>query len=620
MDKYIELNNDKTPKTNFDTFYDSTENLENAGLILDKNIVVVDFDINPEIGEFILENVKTRGIKTRRGYHLYFTIPSDMKIINSTNITTVFGNKVDYKTGYGGKKAYAIVKLNNINREIINPEVTEFPVLPKILYPTSTSEDIINLQPGSRNNTLFKHVLNVSKYLNDGEILLRIAKQINDFMLYPLDLNEIETIVNSAISKIESIDSCYDTDSKGNPKLNMFKLTERIERDLNCTIFNETLYFKYEDKYSKNERILSNIVKNKGFNLTKNQDKELVHQLRKTNKMVHDDFLPIVLANGYCINNGTVGLYKGQFTPYYLDVEYLPSVYDKDVDEFLNWFVSYDAEMRQLINEILGHILMTSGFPQLSFFFVSPKGKNGKSTFFEMLRNFCGELSESLALEELTKAESLSNLRDKLLNCGDDIDDSHIPSSRTFKNLVAGNTIMARELYSNAIPFKNKATLLFSCNEMPKFKDKSGGIERRVRIIPCDNVVVNQDLHIDQKLSTKNAKSYILNLALSGIQSIVNSGGNMILPQRSKISTEEYITESDSVKLYMEYKNEINQSILELSTSVVYMDYEAFCESEGIGAYSKSKFSRRLKEFGYISKVVRTNSNIIRCYIKIENQ
>ena len=259
---------------------------------------------------------------------------------------------------------------------------------------------------------------------------------------------------------------------------------------------------------------------------------------------------------------------------------------------------------------------MTSGFPQLSFFFVSSKGKNGKSTFFEMLRNFCGELSESLALEELTKAESISNLRGKLLNCGDDIDESHILSSRTFKNLVAGNTLMARELYSNAVPFKNKATMLFSANEMPKFKDKSGGIERRVRIIPCDNVVTVQDLNIDQKLSTSNAKSYILNLALRGIKSIATSGGNMILPNRSKITTEEYLKESDSVKLYIEYKDENKQSISDISTSVVYMDYEAFCSMEGLGSYSKTKFSRRLKEFGYESKVTSLDSKSIRVYKK----
>lgn len=620
MDRYIELNSDKSPKTSFDTFYTSTKNLENAGLILDKNTVVVDFDVNPEIAEIYLQERPTKAIKTKRGYHLYYKVPNDLHIINSTHITTVLGHKVDYKTGHGNKKAYAIVKHNGIDREIINPEITDYPVLPKMLYPTSTQEDLISLEPGSRNDALFKHILNVSKYFQDEEVLMKIIKQVNDFMKHPLDIKEIETIANSAFTKIKSVDSCYDIDSKGNPKLNIFKLSERIERDLNCTIFNETLYFKHEEKYVRNERTLLNAVKNKGFNLTKNQDRELLHQLRKTNKNINDDFLPIVLSNGYCVDNGNIKLYTGQFSPFFLDVEYIPSAYDKNVDEFLNWFVSYDTEMRQLLEQILGHIFMTSGFPQLSFFFVSSKGKNGKSTFFEMLRNFLGDLSESLALEELTKAESISNLRGKLLNCGDDIDDSHILSSRTFKNLVAGNTLMARELYSNAVPFKNKATMLFSANEMPKFKDKSGGIERRVRIIPCDNVVTVQDLEIDKKLSTDNAKSYLLNLALKGIKSIASSGGNMIQPERSKITTEEYIKESDSVKLYMEFKQDSGNDIDKLPTSTIYMDYEVFCESEGLGAYSKTKFTRRLKEFGFETIVMKINTKATKIYKKMEEK
>ena len=44
------------------------------------------------------------------------------------------------------------------------------------------------------------------------------------------------------------------------------------------------------------------------------------------------------------------------------------------------------------------------------------------------------------------------------------------------------------------------------------FRDKTGGIERRLAIIPCDNVVKHADFGMDEKLSTDNAKSYILNL------------------------------------------------------------------------------------------------------------
>lgn len=622
MKRYIELNSDKSPKTDYNTFYSSTENIESAGLILDSNTVIVDFDKRPDIALWVLEKQPTKAVKTTRGYHLYYKIPNNAKEIglkNASHITTVLGNKVDYKTGFNNKKSYAIVKLNGTDREVINADI-DLPYLPKLLYPTKTAENLTEIQEGSRNDTLFKHLLLVSYVVQDNNDLLNIANVINNFLIKPLDYKEIENIVNSVLKKVNqsSINDVYDITEKGNKKLNIFKLSDFLIKKLNCTIYNETLYFKKGNFYSRNYRELKTLIKSMGFNLTKSQDADLLHQLYKTEQVVENDYLPIAFENGYSINNGNVVIYNGEFTPYNLNVSYDPKAYNKDVDNFLNWFVSYDDEMRILIEEILGHILMTSGFPQSAFFFVSNKGKNGKSTFFEMISNFCGDLSDNLALEELTKAESIATLRGKIVNCGDDIDDGHILSSRTFKNLVAGNKLMARDLYTSAIPLKNKATLLFSCNEMPKFKDKSGGVNRRIKIIPCDNVVKEQDLLIDEKLSTKEAKSYILNLALKGIQSILSKGGKMIDPERSIIETNEYIKDNDSVKLFLEYIDNTDITIDNTPTDTIYNYYSMFCNNEGIGSYSKSKFTRKLKLTGYESATANINGKSIRIYKYIQ--
>lgn len=86
---------------------------------------------------------------------------------------------------------------------------------------------------------------------------------------------------------------------------------------------------------------------------------------------------------------------------------------------------------------------------------------------------------------------------------------------------------MVRPIYSTPYRMKNKATLIFTANEMPLFKDKSGGIERRLVLIPCDNVVQKIDFRIDDKLSTANAKSYLLNLALDGMYRIQSNGGKI---------------------------------------------------------------------------------------------
>ena len=615
--KYIELNSDKTPKHDYNTFHTSYDNLESAGLILDENTVVVDFDSNIHVAEYILSQFPTRAIKTKRGYHLYFKAPKNNIIKNTTHTITILGTPVDYKTGMGGKKQYAIIKLDGVEREVINPDITDYPELIPSLFPTNSKEDVISAVEGTRNDILYRHLLECSNILTNLKSIKILSEIIRSLMLNPLSEDEVNNIVNSVINHANSNLDLFSNDKNGNQTLDIFKLSGYLERKLSCVSYNDILYFRVGSKFSRSELELYREVKKMDLNLRKTQDKELYHQLSKTANVVDDEYLKINLNNGYCINNGIIEPSMEDFTPYNLNVAYNPTIYDENVDKFLNWFICGDKELRLLLEEIMGHILLTTGFPQHAFFFLANSGKNGKSTFFQMLNNFCGDLSESLALEQMGKEENLAVLRDKLLNCGDDIDDAIIPSSRNFKNLTSGNTISARELYQNPKKFRNKATLLFSCNEMPRFKDKSGGIERRVRVIPCNNIVKEVDLLIDSKLSTDNAKSYILNLALKGIERIKQNSGRMTEPKLSKDLTNKYIMESDSVKSFIEYYLvENNQVIHNIPQKNIYMQYVAFCESENVKPYSKNRFTNKLSDLGYTSKIAYVNGKSTRIYFK----
>ena len=59
MLKYIQLDEDKQPMTSFDTTYTSLDKLENAGLLLNNKVVVVDFDNDNINEENIIDYFKT---------------------------------------------------------------------------------------------------------------------------------------------------------------------------------------------------------------------------------------------------------------------------------------------------------------------------------------------------------------------------------------------------------------------------------------------------------------------------------------------------------------------------------------------------------------------------------
>ena len=143
--QYIELKADKSPiKENYKRKYNSYENLENAGVMLNDNVVLIDFDGDNKdenkIIEFIDTTYPTLKVITTKGVHFYYAKPHNLKLKKSMIDTiTVGGFQVDYKTS---KNQYAVVKLNGkvreTNREFSFENLAE---LPPLLYPLPKRED-----------------------------------------------------------------------------------------------------------------------------------------------------------------------------------------------------------------------------------------------------------------------------------------------------------------------------------------------------------------------------------------------------------------------------------------------------------------------------------------------
>lgn len=151
-----------------------------------------------------------------------------------------------------------------------------------------------------------------------------------------------------------------------------------------------------------------------------------------------------------------------------------------------------------------------------------------------MINAFAGELSVgNVSLTDFDDATSLASLIGKIVNCSDDIDADRIDKTKYFKSISAGNSISIRPIYSAPTSFKNTATLIINANALPTFADKSVGLYERLLIVPFDLDLRRRDIdpYLIDKISSKNAKSYILNLAIAGAKRIANNG---------KISDNEY--------------------------------------------------------------------------------
>ena len=623
--KYIELEpGTSKPKVSFDEFVYDISKISDAAFLVPEDVVVVDFDHIGDLWKEILNQYPTRAIKTTRGAHLYYKIPPNLKLHNNINIMTYCGLNVDYKTGYGKKKASAKVKVNGLLRTILNDTpVDNLAILPLALYPIpAVKYNLYDLDDGDgRNQAIYKHIKALQDYGVPQQNIIEFADFINNKVFKtPLTDDELKPTILSAFKKSDNEEiELYYEDKNGNKKLDIFAVAEYVKKLFQLKIYNGRFYFLKEDKdgkknYVGNEstnNILREILEQMKLKLKKSQDNELLHQLTKIADIEpNTNNYPIKLNNGFILDGEDVLHMDTVFTPFNLDVTYNPEVVCDDVDNYIKWFCNNNESLIMLFEEILGHILMTSSFPHHVFFFVANSGKNGKSTTLNMISNFVGDLHSSVALEEFDKSENLFAINGKLVNCGDDIDASLIEKSRAVKTLAAGNEILCRALYENPIKMKSVATLLFTCNEMPNFKDKSGGIARRVICFPCNAVVEKIDMKIDQKLSTAEAKSRLLNLAIKGMKRIINNGGELTKSELVKELTDRYLTESDNVKLFIEEYGEdfILDDIKNDTFGKIYVCYTNFCDESGYGALSKKRFSHKLEALGF--ETYKTNGKL----------
>lgn len=616
--RYIELEN-KKPVHSFDIFSTDHKNYKDAGVILTKDIVVVDFDERSAAADYIYSCYPTLKVETTRGFHLWYKRPSTEQIStpikNYTDKTTVAGIKVDYKTGV---RSQATIKQNGKLRPMENAhyleDVSTLPELPLLLYPSKLKHDLLNITEGQgRNSAIYSHLLTtLEQYgtdLIDSETFQVLATFINTKVFKEsLDEQELGNTIKSVLEKKPTPSS----QQWLNPK-DMVMTSEVLAKRLDLHFYNNQIYFKQHDRYiTDTNKLLREIDKH--IKLKPAQHKQLIDLFRIKSRAVEDDDFVIQLPNSVIIDDGEPILIDAGFTPYFLDAQYDEEAYDENVDNFLNFFTCNRPDLRIVIEEMFGHILMTKGFPHKVFFYMSEKGNNGKSTFLKMLQAFTDGLYTSVPLDKFDDDTSVYGLSGKLTNIADDINASYLEKSSNFKTLASGDPVMIRPIYSSPITLRSKATLIFTCNKMPQFKDKSGGVARRLVVVPCDAEVKVIDELLDEKLATDSAKSYLLKLALEGIKRIRKNGNKLSDSETIEQQTVEYFLQSDSVLSFLHYY--VDQ-IEGRRTRDVYAMYVAYCEEEGNKAAGNSEFGRRLRKEGWESKVVKVNGSSVRVYQKV---
>lgn len=608
----------------------------------------------------------TTWFRTNHGYHFWFKLPRFLKgkFTSGVNVMLTNGMICDIKVGgmtaqNTVKKVMVLIRSENIDRECHNP-LMPIPEIPVELYPIKyvyrTPTPFTQVAEGGRNDFFFKLVNRAVDnckelgYYLDEITAKKICEKTNKYIQDPMSPDEFdkeigaiiqrafskETIRESARQSIsESSDLSDDKsdyyDEKG--KLIITKIAEYIQSRYDLYYYRETLYLHekgfesvlwLKSDRSDQNHVLGQIIYRRLEIILKMADQKdiydkLIFMIDEDKSLDNDVAMPIVTKNGYVIKqDGSIAHDYSVFSTNVIDTNYNPDITSDDtISSFLDFITEKDTERLGIIKFMLGHCLATTNVPQLGYFLVGQKGANGKSTLTEAISRFLGKKNiNSSSLEQLEEDSHKFIAASKLANLADDVDGSYIQSANMYKTFTAGSSVSVRQLYHNSMVVKPYCTMISSCNIMPIFKEVSGGMDRRMVIIPFRQSVPEKDRdpRLIDKLSTEDAKTVWLNLAIEGLRYIRENNG--VPPKCSAVEVEnlQYKIKRDTVLGFLYDKCEIEianvdyaerekndekiiKKILSNSIDTLYTDYTSYCVDEGISkATHKNSFITKIQQ------------------------
>ena len=583
--------------------FEQVENLDEYAGILSKDAILIDVD-DFEQSEKLMQIVEDKELicrvyATTRGKHFLFkNTTEDGEILQDkckTGCKLACGLTADIKVGC--TNAYSILKYKNKERKIIYDKFDdeEYQEVPKYLLPIDkNSMDFLEMRSGDgRNQSLFNYILTLQSNDFSKEDCRECIKIINDYVLHePLDDNEIDTILRD-----DAFNKPVFFGKKG--AFLFDKFATFLKNNNHIIKINGQMHIYKDGIYVNGTKFIESEMIKHIPNLNRARRAEVLAYLDLlvgTNNQMSD-------AKYIAFKNGVYDIETDDFMDFSpefiitnrINYNYNPDAYSEVVDRTINKLACNDKSIRALLEEVVGYTFYRRNELRKAFILTGDKA-NGKSTYLDMIKTMLGEDNTcALDLKELSDRFKTAEMFGKLANIGDDIGDEFIPNPAIFKKLTSGDRINAERKGQDPFDFNNYSKLLFSANNMPRIKDKSGAVMSRLIIIPFNATFSVNDADFDPYIKYKLRKSdsieYLIQIGLKGLKRVL---GNQKFTTSAKVQKElqEYEETNNPILLFFKEDVQIENE----PTANVYKKYSEFCIANTFTPMSNIEFSKQIKK------------------------
>lgn len=626
--RYIKLGKDKKPIEKLSEGghpLDEIRDWDNIGAMVPEPMVVFDFDTASE-AQIMLRIVNDLDLhclvmKTTRGIHLWFKSPAPMK--NSIGTRCAIGLHYDVRSY--GKLCFTCVKKDGEWREWLKTvPLNEIEDVPAWLKPLSYGKKFKGLVDGDgRNQTLYEYILAMQGKGFAREDIRKTIRLINTYVFdEPLPDDEIKTIVRDESFKDESelqSDLSRYFDDEGKFQHNIF--ADELIKDLKIVCKNGTLYVYDKGYYKKANALIEQKMIQIYPKIKSAQRSEVLKYLEIQTYIDPDD----VKLEEYIINlkNTRYDLRTNSAIPHTpealefcrIPVEYNPSAYCADLDKCLNKVFCGDRQVIDLFEEMVGYMLIKNCRFRKGFILYGG-GSNGKSTILNLLKKFIGEDNcATVELDQLSDRFKTAELENKLCNIGDDISRRDILNTGILKKLFTGESLTVEHKGEDPFTLRSYAKHLYSCNEIPRIADKTHGMYSRLTFIPFNATFSSDDEDFDpfieDKITTDESLSYLLNMALRGVRRLLANNKFTDCKIVSE-ALESYKIENSTVLLWCKEENITPELLTGSTTDRLFSDFKDWCTRSDIkfGASIRTFHKEIEEKFNLERKRARSDGNV----------
>lgn len=232
-------------------------------------------------------------------------------------------------------------------------------------------------------------------------------------------------------------------------------------------------------------------------------------------------------------------------------------------------------------------------------------GANGKGTAYNAILSALGDYGHAAESDLFMSARSNPNaaspaqmgLQGRRFVVVSETERDHHLAAALMKNLTGGDPVTARPLYGKPVTFDPSHTVLMVTNHLPKVAGDDPAIWRRIRVVPFDVTIPEQerDPHLGERLALE--VDAVLAWAVAGYREYNERG--MDAPDAVRAATDRYQHDSDAVAQFIDSCCVVNPAV-SASTSQLHAAFQEWAREEGVdGEMGRKTFGQALDNRGF---------------------